>query len=72
MLLLDESLVAPSDEYVVTIGRFLRKLSATTGIPILFITQNRSFVEHSDHAYQGSEDVAQDGSWSLGIRRVQK
>ncbi len=72
LLLLDESLVAPSDEYVERIGRFLSKLSTTTGIPILFITQNRSFVEHSDHAYQGTEDVAEDGSWSLGIRRVHK
>ena len=72
LILLDESLVAPSDEYVPTIGRFLRKLSKTTGIPILFVTQNRHFTDHSDHALQGVEEVAADGSWSLGIRRIPK
>ncbi len=72
LILLDESLVAPSDEYVPTIGRFLKKLSKTTGIPILFVTQNRHFTEHSDQALLGFEEVAADGSWSLGIRRIQK
>jgi len=72
LILLDESLVAPSDEYVPTIGRFLKKLSKTTGIPILFVTQNRHFTEHSDHPLLGVEEVAEDGSWSLGIRRIHR
>lgn len=69
-LLLDETLAAVSDEYVDEAGQFLRKLAASTGIDILFVTHKAAFLEHAAHAFQGFEDTDDDGSWSLGLRRI--
>lgn len=69
-LLLDETLAAVSDEYIDDAGQFLRKLAASTGIDILFVTHKAGFLEHATHAFQGFEDTDDDGSWSLGLRRI--
>ena len=69
-LLLDETLAAVSDEYVDEAGQFLRKLAASTGIDILFVTHKAAFLEHAAHAFQGFEDTDDDGTWSLGLRRI--
>ena len=68
--LLDETLAAVSDEYVDAAGRFLQRLAQLTKVDILLVTHKHALLDHADHAYQGSEDVADDGSWSLGIRRL--
>jgi chromosome segregation ATPase len=69
-LLLDETLAAVSDEYVDDAGQFLRKLAASTGIDILFVTHKAAFLDHAAHAFQGYEDTDDDGTWSLGLRRI--
>ena len=69
-LLLDETLAAVSDEYVDEAGQFLRKLAASTGIDILFVTHKAAFLEHAAHAFQCFEDTDDDGTWSLGLRRI--
>jgi ABC-type thiamine transport system ATPase subunit len=70
LLLLDETLAAVSDEYVDQAGLFLRKLAETTGINLLMITHKQSYLDHAKVAYQGVEDTEEDGSWSLGLRRI--
>lgn len=55
VLFLDETLAAISDEYIEQTGRFLEKLSTSTGIPILLVTQKRSFTDHATNAFNGSE-----------------
>lgn len=70
VLFLDETLAAVSDEYIDDAGRFLRKFAASTGVDILLVTHKSAFLEHATHAFQGFEDTADDGSWSLGLRRI--
>lgn len=70
VLFLDETLAAVSDEYIDEAGRFLRKLSASTGIDILLVTHKAAFLEHATHAFQGYEETEDDGSWNLGLRRI--
>lgn len=71
LLLLDETLAAVSDEYIDDAGAFLRKLAASTGIDILLVTHKAAFLDHAQNAFQGYEDSDEDdGSWSLGLRRI--
>lgn len=70
LLLLDETLAAVSDEYSDQAGRFLRKLAETTGIDLLMITHKQSYLDHAANAYQGIEETEDDGTWSLGLRRI--
>lgn len=70
VLLLDETLAAVSDEYTDQAGLFLRKLADTTGIDMLMITHKQSFLDHARQAYQGFEATQEDGTWSLGLRRI--
>jgi ABC-type dipeptide/oligopeptide/nickel transport system ATPase subunit len=70
LLLLDETLAAVSDEYSDQAGRFLRKLAETTGIHLLMITHKQSYLDHAGLAYQGIEETEDDGTWSLGLRRI--
>ena len=70
LLLLDEALAAVSDEYIDGSGQFLKKLAATTGMSILLVTHKQAFLDHADSAYQGHEVLAEDGSTSLGLRRL--
>jgi hypothetical protein len=55
VLLLDETLAAVSEGYVDQTGRFLQKLSESTGIPLLLVTHTQAFLEHASVAYSGSE-----------------
>ena len=70
VLFLDETLAAVSDEYIDDAGQFLRKLAASTGLDILLVTHKSGFLEHATNAFQGFEDTDDDGSWSLGLRRI--
>jgi chromosome segregation ATPase len=70
LLLLDETLAAVSDEYTDQAGQFLRKLADSTGIDLLVITHKQSYLDHAHTAYQGAEETQEDGTWSLGLRRI--
>ncbi len=66
-LLLDETLLAISDEYVEDTSRFLQKLASSAGIDVLLVTHKAAFMEHAN-AFQGYDITEDDGSWSVGIR----
>jgi DNA repair exonuclease SbcCD ATPase subunit len=72
VLFLDETLGAINgDEYIDAAGQFLKKLAATTGIHILYVSQKQAFLDHADLAYQGHSVTEEtNGSWSLGLRRM--
>lgn len=53
-LLMDETLVAVSDEYIDQTGLFLKKLAAKTGFDLLLITHKTTFLEHADSSYVAS------------------
>ena len=55
VLLLDESLPAFDDNYVVNMGKFLSLICDRLGMDILLVTHNPSLVESSDHAYRISK-----------------
>ena len=55
VLLLDESLPAFDDNYVVNMGNFLSLICKRLGMDILLVTHNPSLVECSDHAYRISK-----------------
>jgi hypothetical protein len=70
LLLLDETLLAISDEYVELMSKFLQTLSKTTGIDVLLVTHKAAFADHSTVAYQGSNEVQDDGVWNLKVRKI--
>jgi hypothetical protein len=73
VIFLDESLGAVNgDEYIDAAGNFLRKLSASTGIDILYVSQKQGFVDHADIAYQAGQEAHENGSWSLNLRRLRE
>jgi hypothetical protein len=55
MLFLDETLAAVSDEYIEMTGKFLRKLSESSSLPIIMVTHKQSYLDHATCAYQGSK-----------------
>lgn len=70
LLLLDETLASVSDDYLDQAGLFLRKVAASAKLDILLVTHKQGFLEHADIAYQGSEELGDDGSWCLSLRRL--
>lgn len=71
VIFLDEALGAINgDEYIDTAGQFLRKLAASTGIDILYVSQKQAFVDHADVAYQAGSETHADGMWSLRLDRL--
>ena len=55
VLLLDESLPAFDDNYVVNMGKFLSLICKRLGLDILLVTHNHALVESADHAYRISK-----------------
>lgn len=55
VLLLDESLPAFDENYVVNMGKFLSLICKRLGMDILLVTHNPALVECSDHAYRISK-----------------
>ena len=53
LLLLDESMFAISAQYIPKAAAFMRQLSEETGINILMVTHNPSFLEYAHTAYEG-------------------
>ncbi len=72
LLLLDESLLAISEEYVEPTGRFLQQLCAHMKIDLLLVTHKPGFLDHADVAYQGSEEgvEAAEGMTRLAVRKL--
>lgn len=70
VLLLDETLASVSDEYIDQTALFLQKLAASTKIDVLLVTHKSAFLEHANVAYQGTEELGEDGSWQLALKRL--
>ena len=64
LLILDESMLALSKEYIPAAASFMRQLSEETGINILMVTHNQLFLEHAHIAYEGYKDG------SLKIKKI--
>ena len=69
MLILDETFPAISPEYVDQTVLFLKKLAATTGTPILLVTQQHAWIDHASAVYAASEGVT-NGRPRLEVHRV--
>jgi DNA repair ATPase RecN len=59
MLVLDETLAAVADYYVEETGRFLRKLSEASDLPILMVTHKQAYLDYATRAYQGDTKTEQ-------------
>jgi chromosome segregation ATPase len=70
ILFLDETLAAVSDEYIDEAGQFLAKLAEKAKIDILLVTHKAALLDHAGTSYQGFEDSRDDGTWSLGLRKI--
>ena len=57
LLVLDETLLAVSTQYVGLTSQFLRELAQKTGINILLVTHNTEFLEHANISYQAEPDA---------------
>ncbi len=69
ILLLDETLLAVSGSYVETTGTLLRKLAASSNLPILMVTHNASFLETADQSFEASLVPSADGR-RMALKRV--
>lgn len=69
LLLLDETLLAISDEYVAATSQLLRELSSKMGLDIVLVTHKPSFAEHADQAYRCSR-VEEGGTEHLKVKRL--
>lgn len=69
LLLLDETLAAVSGLYVEPTGALLRKLSASSNLPILLVTHNPNFLETADQSFEASLVPAGEGR-KMVLRKV--
>lgn len=70
LLVLDEALVAVSEEYVQYTSQFLASLAGRMAMDILLVTHNTAFADHAKRAYGSRELVNEDGSRQLSIRSL--
>lgn len=68
LLVLDETLLAVSTEYVDLTSQFLRELAQKTGISILLVTHKPEFLEHANISYQATPAL-EDGYRVLHLKR---
>jgi chromosome segregation ATPase len=59
-LVLDETLLAVSDEYCVATGKFLQTLAEKMNLHFLLITHKPAYLDYSHRAYQGREETQGD------------
>ena len=59
-LVLEVTLLAGSDEYCVSTGKFLQVLAETMNLHFLLITHKPAYVDYSHVAYQGREEAIGD------------
>lgn len=55
-LVLDEALLAVSDEYIAPTGKFLKVLAQTMNLHFLLITHKSAYCDYADRAYQGNQE----------------
>lgn len=68
-LILDESLPAFDQEYVVNMGKFLAVLSKRLGMDILLVTHNQALVEAADKAYLIEKRAGEAHFTPIGTKR---
>lgn len=68
-LVLDETLLAVSDEYIAPTGKFLELMAKSMKLHFLLITHKTAFCDHSDVAYQ-SEEVVLGSQRALRVKEV--
>lgn len=69
-LVLDETLLAVSDEYVASTGKFLEALARTMNLHFLLITHKPAYLDHSNRAYQGQGEATTAGQRALRVRQI--
>lgn len=52
LLILDETFAHVSEEYLPSLGEFLRKIVDKTGVQIIMITHQQEFVDYADKVYR--------------------
>jgi chromosome segregation ATPase len=70
-LILDEALLAVSDEYIAPTARFLKALAQSMNLHFLLITHEPAYCEHSDRAYQSHQELVGEQR-TLRVRQVAK
>lgn len=70
LLVLDEALVAVSDDYIDQTGQFLQSLSSKLGFDVLLVTHKPAFLAHADVAYRCSNATKDDGTRKLVLESV--
>jgi len=68
-LVLDEALLAVSDEYIAPTGKFLKALADSMNLHFLLITHKSAYCDHSDRAYQGVQELVGDQR-TLRVKQV--
>jgi chromosome segregation ATPase len=68
-LILDEALLAVSDEYIAGTGKFLKALAETMNLHFLLITHKSAYCDHSDRAYQSHQELVAEQR-TLRVKRV--
>ena len=69
-LVLDETLLAVSDEYCAATGKFLQVLAKTMNLHFLLVTHKPAYLEHSHAAYQGREEVVEGEQRALRVKKL--
>jgi hypothetical protein len=68
-LVLDETLLAVSDEYIAPTGKFLKALAQSMNLHFLLITHKSAYCDHSDLAYESHEEAV-GGQRALRVKQV--
>jgi len=70
LLVLDEALVAVSDDYIDQTGQFLQSLADKLGFDVMLVTHKPAFLDHADVAYRCSNVAKEDGTKKLVLEGV--
>lgn len=70
LLVLDEALVAVSDDYIDQTGQFLQSLADKLGFDVMLVTHKTAFLTHADVAYRCSNITKDDGTRKLTLEGV--
>jgi hypothetical protein len=69
-LVLDETLLAVSDEYCAATGKFLQALAKTMDLHFLLITHKPAYLDYAHRAYQGREEMQEGGQRVLRVKAL--
>jgi hypothetical protein len=69
-LVLDETLLAVSDEYCGATGKFLQALAETMDLHFLLITHKPAYLDYSHVAYQGREETVEGDQRVLRVKKL--